>query len=217
MIGASFLPAILLIALLVVMLWFVFGTQRNIRRGNDLLRWLQSGLPVLGRRTTFRWLGSSAAQLRLQQAREPFREAEVVVVLEPRDVSVLWAWARAHRRRDFLILRAELTRPPAFELEAGDSRGWTGTDRLRRLDPAEWEESDWGDEFLAVRHSGYAHPDMVRQFWDDFAAASGGVWRLSIRQQAPHLEAHMLPPDTTSVKADRLFALFRELGQRLVE
>src|SRR5215211_2091124 len=118
MIGASFLPAVLLIALLIVMLWFAFGTQRNIKRGNAVLRWLQTGLPTLGRRTTLRWLGSSAAELKLRQARDPFRQAEIVVVLEPRDVSVLWAWGRAHNRRDFLILRGELVRPPAFELEA---------------------------------------------------------------------------------------------------
>ncbi len=217
MIGASFLPAVLLIALLVVMLWFAFGTQRNIKRGNEVMRWVQTGLPLLGRRTTLRWLGSSAAQLKLSQALEPFREAEVVVVLEPRDVSVLWAWARAHRRRDFLILRGELTRAPAFELEAGDARGWTGHDRLRRLDPDLWEESNWGVEHVSVRHKPASDSDLARRFWDQLGEASGGVWRLSIRQEPPHLEAHVLPPDTAALQADRLFGVFRELGQKLVE
>jgi hypothetical protein len=217
MIGEPFLTALLLIALVVFMLWFALGTQRNIQRGNRLLRWLQTGLPLLGRRTTLRWLGSSAAQLTLRQAHEPFREAEVVVVLEPRDVSLLWAWARARNRRDFLILRGELIRPPGFELEAGDARGWTGRERLQRVDGDAWEASDWGEEHIEVRHTPFAEQDIARRCWGQLREASGGVWRLSIRREAPHVEAHVLPPDTKSVKAERLLAAFRELGERLVE
>jgi hypothetical protein len=215
MIGASWLSAVLLIALLAVLLWFVFGTQRNIRRGNLLLGWLQTGLPLLGRRTTLRWLGSSAAELKLRQAHDPFREAEVVVVMEPRDVSVLWAWSRARKRRDFIILRGELIRSPAFDLEAGDSRGWTGHDRLRRLDPETWDASDWGDEHVSVRHSPGAGSNDIRPFWEKLTQASGGVWRLSIRREPPHVEAHVLPPDTTTVAAERLLSVFRELGRAL--
>src|ERR671918_742668 len=124
----------LLIVLIGVMLVFSLGTRRNIRRGNALLTWLQDGLPLLGRKTTFRWLGSTAVVLKIADAKEPFREAEVVVVLEPRDVAMLWAWSRRRGRRDFLILRGWLRGAPGLELEAGDPRGWTGDDRLRRLD-----------------------------------------------------------------------------------
>src|SRR5919198_4169854 len=99
MIAASLVPAALLIALLVVLLWFALGTRNNIRKGNDLLRWLQTGLPLLGRRTTLRWLGSSVAELQIANADAPFRDATVMVVLEPRDVGLLWAFARARGRR----------------------------------------------------------------------------------------------------------------------
>jgi len=47
-------PGLLLAVAAVVLLWFTFGTQRNIRRGNRLLRWLQDGLAELGPRTTLR-------------------------------------------------------------------------------------------------------------------------------------------------------------------
>jgi hypothetical protein len=217
MIGASFLPTILVIALLAVLLWFAFGTQRNIQRGNRLLAWLQTGLPLLGRRTTLKWLGSSAAQLTLSEPRQPFREAQVLVVLEPRDVSVLWAWARARNRRDFLILRGELVRAPAFELEAADTRAWTARHGLHRDDPETWTASDWEDPNVSVRHTPYAHPDLARSFWEECAEATGGVWRLSIRQEPPHLEVHALPPDTGSMGAERLFTAFCALGQKLAE
>jgi hypothetical protein len=199
----------LVLLLIAVMLLFALGTRRNVRRGNALLLWLQDGLPLLGRKTTFRWLGSTAVVLKVAQAQEPFREAEVVVVLEPRDVAMLWAWGRRHGRRDFVILRGWLRRPPQYELEAGDERGWTGGDRFRKLDLEAWEHADW--EGVRVAHSRDADPDEARRLWDALAEASGGVWRLSVRRDHPHLEVHVLPP-AGSVSADRLFRTFREAG-----
>ncbi|MGH2683090.1 MAG: hypothetical protein ACRDIX_07640 [Actinomycetota bacterium] len=207
------LTTILLLALLGVFLVFALGTSRNIRKGNELLRWLQGGLPLLGARTTLRWLGSTAAILKIQEAKDPFRETEVVVVLKPRDVTFLWAWARARGRGDFVILRGRLRGAPRFELEAGDRRGWTGLERIGRLDMETWREGDWGDPNLRVAHSGDADPGLARGAWDDLTTASGGVWRLSIRRDNPHLEVHVLPPDLAMVPADRLVEAFRSLGK----
>jgi hypothetical protein len=207
--------AILLLLLVVVMLWFTFGTRRNIRRGNELLRWLQGGLPLLGKRTSMRWLGSSAVVLKIAEAAEPFREAEVVVVLEPRDVAMLWAWSRRRGRRDFVILRGWLRRAPRFELEVGDARGWTGSDRLRRLDPEAWDEAEWEGEHLRAFHSPGAPADEARRAWDTLSGASGGVWRLSVRREHPHLEAHVLPPDGTG-SAERLIEAFRDVARSVM-
>jgi hypothetical protein len=205
--------SLLLLAAVVVLLWFALGTGRNIRKGNELLRWLQSGLPLLGRRTTLRWLGSSAVRLEIVDPRSPFRQAEVVVVLEPRDVGVLWAWARARRRRDFLIVRARLERAPRFELEAADLRGWTGRDALREMDPEAWSFADFGDPSIRAAHGPGAEPAATRQLWDRLAGASGGVWRLSIRRAPPHLEIHVLPPDTATATAEGLIRTVAEVAR----
>src|SRR5919106_1744669 len=149
---------VLVLLLIAVMLIFALGTRRNIRRGNALGIWLHQGLPLLGRKTTFRWLGSTAVVLKIADAKEPFREAEVVVVLEPRDVAMLWAWSRRRGRRDFIILRGWLRRPPRFELEAGDERGGAGGDRLKRLDSEMWDRADW--EGVRVARSRDADPDV---------------------------------------------------------
>ncbi len=53
----------LILALALVMGWFAVGIIWNIRRGNAVLRWLQTGLPRLGERTTLRWLGSSVVAM----------------------------------------------------------------------------------------------------------------------------------------------------------
>lgn len=200
----------LFLLLIGVLLVFSLGTRRNVRRGNAILVWLQEGLPQLGRRTTFRWMGSTAAVLRIGEAKDPFREAEVVVVLEPRDVTLLWAWSRSKGRRDFVILRGWLRHPPGFELEAGDERGWTGADRLRKLDPEAWERAEWGE--VRVAHTGDADPAEMRRAWESLGEVTGGVWRLSVRREHPHLEVHVLPPET-DVSSRRLVETFRDLGR----
>lgn len=204
--------SLLVIVLVVVMLWFALGTQRNIKRGNDLLKWIQQGLPQLGKRTTLRWLGSSAVQLNIVEPMTPFREAQVVVVLEPRDIGLLWAWARVRNRRDFVILRGTMRRPPVFELEAGDPRGWTGGDRLRTLDHVTWEHDAWVDRNVGLAHTPGFETEGVRRVWEALEEVSGGVWRLSVRREQPHLEVHLMPPDTDRVGADRLFSTFRDLA-----
>jgi hypothetical protein len=199
-------PAVAIALLLVVMLWFTFGTQRNIRKGNDVLAWLQGGLPLIGPRTTLRWFGSSAVE-----PSEPFRDATVVVILEPRDVGLLWAYARSRGRRDFVIFRANLRHPPRFSADVGDRSGWTG--RLDAADPGV-RHAEWADG-VAVHLDASADEALVRESWQRLGQASGGIWRLTIQPVIPHLEVHVLPPDTASVAADGLVAAVVDLARRL--
>jgi hypothetical protein len=206
--------AVAIVLAVIVMLWFTWGTQRNISRGNDLLRWLQTGLPELGRRATVRWLGSSAVEVSIVEPAEPFTEAVVVVVLEPRDVPWFWAWSRRRGRRDFLIFRGRMDRPPGLELEAGDETGWTGTDRTSALDEDAWRRVEgWGRPGLVVFHAPGADPDVVRSGFARLDDASGGVWRLSIRRAPPHLEVHVRPPETGDADAADLVRAFGELAR----
>lgn len=207
----AFAPSIAIGLILFVMLWFALGTQRNIRKGNELLRWLQTGLPMLGRKTTLRWLGSSAVELGIATAEPPFRDATVVVVLEPRDVGLLWAYARSRGRRDFVIVRANLRRSPRFSMDVGDPRGWTG-----RPDAAEqgWRTVDWPDGCVALAGPG-ADEAAVRSTWDRLGRASEGVWRLTIQPVVPHLEVHLRPPATDRVASDRMLGPIRDLAATL--
>jgi hypothetical protein len=212
---ATMTSYVTLALVVIVLVWFAAGIQWNIRKGNLLLRWLQQGLPLLGRRTTLRWLGSSVVELKIAEAAAPFVAAEVLVVLEPRDVGPIWGWGRLHGRRDFLILRGRLERPPRFEVEAGDRRSWTGRDTLRRLAPSAWQHDDWGDANVYVAHSGGRAPEVARRHWEDFQRSSHGVWRLSIRRTPPHLEVHLMPPDPARVGAEPIFRTFRDLSRTL--
>jgi hypothetical protein len=207
----AFIPSIAIGLILVVMLWFALGTQRNIRRGNELLRWLQGGLPAFGRRTTLRWLGSSAVELGIVEPETPFREATLAIVLEPRDVALLWAFARSRGRRDFVIVRANLVRAPRFVMDVRDPRGWTG--QLDEPD-AGGQAQDWPDGSIA--HVGPGADDAaVRSAWNRLSEASNGVWRLTVQQVVPHLEVHFRPPAEARDHADRVLDPIRDLAAGL--
>ncbi len=164
--------------------WFAAGTHYNVRKGEDVLRWLQQGLPQIGEKATLRWLGSSLVELKVQRAKPPFREAEVLVVLEPRDVALLWWIARLRGRRDLLIVRGALQRVPRVELEASDPKCWAlgGPDRRIRSDA-------WSAQSV---------PPLTVHSPANFSSAAAVVndaldhrfppVRLSVRRTAPNLE-----------------------------
>jgi hypothetical protein len=214
----AFLPSIAIGLILFVMLWFALGTQRNIRKGNEVLRWLQGGLPILGRRTTMRWLGSSAVELGIVEPAAPFREAQVVVVLEPRDVSLLWAFARWRGRRDFVIVRVSLVRPPRFGLDVRDPGGWTSRsdapDNGHEVPTGERPTDDWPAQVAVTVGPGTADP-AVRATWEQLTEVSGGIWRLTVQPVVPHLEVHVRPPALEGVSADRLLGPIRDLAETL--
>jgi hypothetical protein len=194
-------------------LWFAIGTQFNIRRGNAFLRWLQGGLPLIGRRTTMRWLGSSAVELVIAEPAAPFRHVTVILVLEPRDLPWLWAMTRTGGRRDLLILRADLRRAPRAELEVAQADSWSARlpiqpgDAMVALEPVDWPAGRWGP-VDARASTGVDRPRAVRA-WAALDEVSDGVTRLSVRRTVPHLEVHLRPPDD-SRPADRLLRAVRD-------
>lgn len=211
---ASILPALLVAAMAVVMVWFALGTQRNISRGNRLLSWLQDGLPALGPRTTLRWLGSSVAELHIAEPRSPYRDALVMVVLEPRDLGALWAISRSRGRRDFLVLRLSLVRAPRWRADLVDPAAWTATDR-RSDEPEPQQQQTWTDaagRSVQLRHDDGADLAALRAHWDRLGQQSGGAWRISVRTTVPHLEIHLLLPDPDRDSARKLFAAVGEIA-----
>jgi hypothetical protein len=178
------------IAAVAVVAWFAAGTIWNVRSGRALMRWMQDGLPLLGSRTTVRWLGSSVVEMVIGDARAPFSAATLVIFLEPRDLP-WWPLSRARGRRDTLIVRGALRQAPALELEALDTRSWSGRDALPRV-PRGWLARE-GD--IAVHYP--STPALQRA--DALLARAQGAGmrpaRLSIRRAEPHFQLHVPLPD----------------------
>jgi hypothetical protein len=130
--------SLFILVVLFVVGWFALGTQYNVRKGHHVLRWLQDGLPLVGEKTTLRWLGSSVLELKMHEAKPPFRHAEIVVVFEPRDAAPVWAFSRWRGRRDLFIFRGVLRNRPSLQLEALDPKAWPAvgfSDRVKNWTP----------------------------------------------------------------------------------
>ncbi len=178
------------LAVVVFLGWFAVGTQLNVRRGNAVLRWLQDGLGLLGGKTTLRWLGSSAVELKLQDPAIRLRWAQVFVVLEPRDIPFLWWFFRARGRRDLLIVRGQLHAMPKFELEVLDRAAWSTRGIERELRAKGWTQLEPPPGTLAAyTHGGGA---TAAQFLDDCfrepALPTLPLVRMAVRQETPNLE-----------------------------
>jgi hypothetical protein len=205
--------AIAVLAVLVVA-WFAAGTAWNVRKGSALMRWMQEGLPVLGERTTVRWLGSTAVEMVIQKARPPFEQVTLVIFLEPRDIPWMWALGRRTGRRDTLIIRGRLRRAPRADAEALDPGSWSGREALRGVASPEWSVrvpaspgglSTW-----------YKTPASLARA-DDLVELAGraglSVRRLSVRRTEPHLQVHVAPPGA-GASASAFFEAVRALGER---
>jgi hypothetical protein len=208
--------ALFVAAVLIFLGWFFVGTQWNVRKGDTVLKWLREGLPLLGERTTMRWLGSSVVELKIAKAKDPFRNVETLIVFEPRDVLFLWAYYRLRGRRDLIIFRTQLRAVPTYELEAFDPKGWSTSHIERNARGKNWTQLDLSatahSQFLAY-YSG--EPTTAPKPLIDLASQTGGkLIRLSIHRSVPNLEVHWLLPDVSSRPTARdMFTKLRQLGE----
>ncbi len=207
-----------IVVVIVFLGWFAIGTQWNVRKGDAVLKWLRQGLPLVGERTTMRWMGSAALELKINKASNPFRTAETVIIFEPRDVPFLWAFARQRGRRDTLIFRSQLRTTPSFELEAFDPRGWTlrGIDRSVR--DKGWQRLNLPVPVpLEVYSTGEVDPNLAKRLVDSATHAGGELLRLSVHRNVPNLEVHWILPNSQDCSARDLYMKLRQMSEDIAQ
>jgi hypothetical protein len=197
-----------------VLAWFVAGTIWNVRRGRKLMTWMQGGLPLLGERTTVRWLGSTAVEMLIRQAKAPFEQVTLIVFLEPRDVPWMWALAHASGRRDTLIVRGHLRRAPRADLEALDGASWSARDARHGLAREEWSVRP--PSRPGALETWTKTPSALTRADELVALAAGArltLRRLSARRSEPHFTLHLAPPGA-GTPASAFFEAVRALAER---
>jgi hypothetical protein len=209
---------IVVILVVIFMGWFAIGMIYNLRRGDALLKWMQDGLPGIGQKTTFRWLGTSVAELVIAQAKKPFRRLDTLLVFKPRDVFWMTIAAYFQRREDFVIFRAHLTTAPITDLELIDPKTWTGRDVQKRIYQRKWESTTYqGLELMAP--AGLL--DLATKTLDRLALPmqkfSPRYARFGLHRNAPNLEVHVPFPDHRTLDAKQYFGALRELARAVNE
>jgi hypothetical protein len=205
---------ILFLLVALVMSWFGLGVLFNLRRGNAILKWMQGGLPLLGEKTTLRWLGSSAVQLGIAKAKPPFRRAELVLVLAPRDVPWLWLGTHLRGRRDMLILRGQLQAAPRLEYDVLQPESWAGRSAGAQAAASGWGSRELGEHtFLAPKASLPVSLPAASELLGLAQTLNPTVWRLSVRREWPQFELHIPLPDPQRGEARQFFTDLRTLAQ----
>ena len=204
--------AFFIIVVLLVVGGFALGTHRNVRRGHDAMAWAQGGLPLVGEKTTLRWLGSSVVQLKIPNAKRPFRETEVMFVLEPRDIAPLWFLARARGRRDLFIFRSRMHKLPEFEFEAFDPAAWSARGREAQLRSQKWQPVTVPSPLVAYAPE---PPPAAGRLLDLAALSACPLVRLSIQRRDPNFEVHWPLAELRKLPSHTVFETLRRIGEQL--
>jgi len=209
---------IVIIAAAVFMGWFAFGMIYNLRRGDKLLKWMQDGLPLIGPRTTFRWLGTSVAEMGISKAKRPFHRLDTLLVLKPRDVFWMTIIALFQRRDDVVIFRAALSTPPLLDLELADPKTWSGNEALNKAAKRGWEATDYQDlRLMAPKGLLALATETIDRLAAPMQSLSPRYVRLSLRKTTPNMEVHLPFPNPRETDAKAYFQSLSNLGRAVAE
>jgi hypothetical protein len=209
---------ILVVAVIVLMGWFAMGVIYNLRRGDALLKWMQNGLPGIGQKTTFRWLGTSVAELVIAHAKKPFRRLETLLVFKPRDVFWMTILAYFQGREDIVIFRAQLTTAPVTDLELVDPKTWSGRGVLKQFTDRKWESKTYqGLQLMAPKGLLDLATATLDRLTIPMQKLSARYARFSLCRDTPNLELHVPFPAYRSMGANQYFESLRELAQAIIQ
>ncbi len=197
------------IALSVVLfLWYIGGHLYNRQRGRRLFRWLEEGLGALGEEYQWGWLGSpaSGARILIPQAHPPFRRMEITLLLENREIPILWLADRLQKKRDALIIKATLQSSEGREIQVGPPN------ELRSAAILSWNR-EIGPHRLMMAYRGPGTSSQRARLTPWLTRYGPHLRRLILQREDPHLALWMnltgLAPEVPSV------ALFTDLRTAL--
>jgi hypothetical protein len=173
--------------------WYAVGHLYNLRHGRRLFAWLDAGLEVLGGERTAGWIGSAASGARIQvlHAEAPFRRLEITLLLERREIPLLWLLDHLRGRRDGLIIKATLRSPRPGELEVASPRRslLEPTVADYRREPS-WAGEE-GPHGLLVLHRGPGTERQVARLWPWLQTYGRVLRRLVWQKSDPHVQLYL--------------------------
>jgi hypothetical protein len=206
-----------LVILLALLVWYLVGMQYNIRRGRSALRWLEQGLPIVGEKAALNWSGVSHVQVQVLKAKEPFRTAEVVIDLVPRQLPLWWLWKSHTRARDTIVIRAQLRSAPRFDL-VSHSPHVHADEQLKRSGSGQWTAVQGGlANAMTADIRGSISPYAVNRLIVQTTLDGMTLTRLIVHRSAPNLEVHYLLPHLAQVSPQRVLMSVHLLGEEVAQ
>ncbi len=184
----------------ILVLWYPFGRQMNRRRGLQALRWLREGVRAYEGQASVNWVGASAFRVDVQGALGPFKRVGMMVLLEAREVLLLWIINRLRGQRDTLVIKGDLRLKPKTDLEV-TRRGWRAGRAMRALEKEGWTVGSLNGMFIALKRD----TEIASRLASALSEEIPQLVRLSLRRRAPHLVANFHLSEVEGMTAERLF------------
>jgi len=197
-------------ALLVI--WYIVGWQMNRRRGRRLLEWTVQGLRAFDGQITVSRLGTSGFQVNVRKAQAPFKRIEAIILLEPREMLLLWIFNLLRGRADHLVFKGTLRTAPRGEVEVIKQRGRLARRMLKELDEGDWTRQETANGLvIACRGKrGQRQADAISHLVEDL---SPRLLRLSLSKKVPHLLVNLSLAGLNEQSALLLLSSLQDLAQ----
>lgn len=199
---------------ILLILWYIAGAQVNRRRSVALVRWIREGIDVFGGTPTIRWLSPTSFRIQVDGPHPPFLVVGLLVLLEPRELLLLWLVQRLLRRRDLLVIRADLSAQPRLEAEIFRPLPGVFRELKRELGRDHVEAYPLGVGDLRVYPA--SSLQSLTRARPVFRELSPFLRRLSLRRKSPHLIATFTLDAPGHLAASELFERLREIAGLVV-
>ncbi len=197
-------------ALLIV--GYIRGFYYNRQRAGQILAWLHEGLETLGPVSAGEKLPgmTTGGRLEVKHAAAPFKSAEAVYLLAPRENPLFWLFHRLQGKGDELVLWITFQSKPAQEVEVARRGNRQLQSRLKDTDKKPLTLSD-GPHGLQVASEGKGVLDgKMQSFLERYGAP---LLRLALRGNKPHLFLRADLRIMQSGTAAELFSVLNELAK----
>ncbi len=197
---------------IILVAWFAIGSYLNEQKTQQASRWARAGLKKFGTLGSLRRMDPSSIGMRLmtEGKKPPFPQLEVLVNLVRRENLPLFLYQTISRKRDLLIIKANLDSYPKNEVHIILKVDAALLDRLNAADSRplmlRFEESE---------HRLYYRGDLdettetaLKSF---LAQYPGCIQRLSLQAKAPHLTLHASIKALNSYPSDAFFEVLSRL------
>lgn len=195
-----------------LIIWYVVGWQMNRRRGGRLLEWIIQGLRAFGGQITVSRLGTSGFQVSVRKAQTPFKRVETTILLQPREILLLWIFNLLRGRTDYLVFKGTLRASPRGGVEVIKKRERLTRRVLKGLDEKTWtrQETASGLVMACRGEKGQQQADAISHLVEEL---SPRLLRLSLSKKAPHLLVSLSLAGIDEQSALLLLSSLQDLAQ----
>jgi hypothetical protein len=199
-------------ALLVI--WYIMGWQMNRRHGRRLLEWILQSLRAFGDQITVSRLGTSGFQVNVRKAQAPLKRIEATILLQPREMLLLWMFNLLRGGADYLVFKSTLRASPRGEVEMVKKRGRLARRVLKGLHERAWtrQETAGGLVIACQGKQGQQQADAISHLVEDL---SPRLLRLSLSKKAPHLLVSLSLAGLDEQSALLLLSSLQDLAQTI--